>query len=120
MGARGVYVLPGVREEVHEERKHDVVGLWTQTLLARVELNGWSGLRPYVDVVLAGSVAPVTVLCSCSDFHMSLCPQGDGSDQVARSDNACDTLAKASECRSQGDMRIMLPMRIRTTGNTSL
>ena len=47
MGARGVYVLPGVREEVHEERKHGVVGLWTQTLLARVELNGWSGLRPY-------------------------------------------------------------------------
>ena len=46
MGARGVYVLPGVREEVHEKRKHDVVGLWTQTLLARAELHGWSGLRP--------------------------------------------------------------------------
>ena len=38
---------PGVCEEVHEERKHDVVGLWTQTLLARDELDGWSGLRPY-------------------------------------------------------------------------
>ena len=47
MGATGVYVLPGVREEVNEERKHDVVGLWTQTLLARDELDGWPGLCPY-------------------------------------------------------------------------
>ena len=46
MGARSVYVLPGVREEVHKERKLDVAGLWTQTLLARAELHGWPGLRP--------------------------------------------------------------------------
>ena len=47
MEPRGVYVLPGVREEVHEERKLDVVGLRTQTLLARAELHGWPGLRPW-------------------------------------------------------------------------
>ena len=46
MGARGLFILQGVREGVLEERKHEEVGLWTQTLLARDELDGWSGLRP--------------------------------------------------------------------------
>ena len=45
MGARGVYISPGVREGVLDESKDDEVGLWTQTLLARDELDGWSGLR---------------------------------------------------------------------------
>ena len=44
MGAKGVCILSGVREEVLAERKDDVVGLWTQTRLARAELNGWSGV----------------------------------------------------------------------------
>ena len=52
-GARGLYVLQGVREGVLDERKLDVVVLWTQTLLARDELHGWSGLRPY-DCTLTG------------------------------------------------------------------
>ena len=60
-GARCHYVLQGVREGVLDERKLDVEGLWTQTLLARDELDGWSGLRPYVDEVPAGSFAPETV-----------------------------------------------------------
>ena len=33
-------------EDVLEERKDEIVGLWTQTLLARDVLDGWSGLRP--------------------------------------------------------------------------
>ena len=45
-GARGLYVVLGVREDVLDERKDDVVGLWTQTLLARDKLDGWPGLRP--------------------------------------------------------------------------
>ena len=60
-GARGHYILLDVRESVLDERKDDVVGLWTQTLLARDELDGWSGLRPYVAEVPAGSFAPETV-----------------------------------------------------------
>ena len=55
-GAKGHYILQGVREGVLEERKLDVEGLWTQTLLARDELDGWSGLRPYVDDVRSGNV----------------------------------------------------------------
>ena len=39
MGARGLFILQGVREVVLGERK-DEVGLWTQTLLARDELDG--------------------------------------------------------------------------------
>ena len=54
-GARGHYILLDDREDELEERKLDVVGLWTQTLLARDELDGWSGLRPYVADVPAGS-----------------------------------------------------------------
>ena len=46
-GARGHYVLQGVREGVLYERKLVVEGLWTQTLLARDVLDGWSGLRPW-------------------------------------------------------------------------
>ena len=45
-GTRGLFILQGVREGVLEERKLEEVGLWTQILLARDELNGWSGLRP--------------------------------------------------------------------------
>ena len=47
MGARGLFMLQGDREDVLEERIHEDVGLWTQTLLARDVLDGWSGLRPY-------------------------------------------------------------------------
>ena len=47
MGARGVSVLQGVREGVLEASIDEEVGLWTQTLLARDELDGWSGLRPF-------------------------------------------------------------------------
>ena len=54
-GARGLYAVQGVREDVLHERKDDVVGLWTQTLLARDELDGWSGLRPY-DFTSSGPV----------------------------------------------------------------
>ena len=50
-----------MREGVLYERKLDEEGLWTQTLLARDELDGWSGLRPYVADVSAGSFAPETV-----------------------------------------------------------
>ena len=42
----GLFILQGVREGVLGERKLEEVGLWTQTLLARDELDGWSGLRP--------------------------------------------------------------------------
>ena len=38
-------MLQGVREGVLDERKDDVAGLWTQTLLATDELDGWPGLR---------------------------------------------------------------------------
>ena len=55
-GARGHYVLQGVREGVHDDRKPGVEGLWTQTLLTRDELDGWPGLRPYVDDVRSGNV----------------------------------------------------------------
>ena len=56
--SQGHYVLQGEREGVLGGRKDEEVGLWTQTLLARDGLDGWPGLRPYVDDVLAGSVAP--------------------------------------------------------------
>ena len=46
MGARGLFILLDDREDVLEERNHEEVGLWTQTLLARDVLDGWSGLRP--------------------------------------------------------------------------
>ena len=45
MGARGLFILLDDREDVLDERKQEV-GLWTQTLLARDVLDGWSGLRP--------------------------------------------------------------------------
>ena len=38
--------LLGVHEGVLDERKDEGVGQWTQTLLARDVLDGWSGLRP--------------------------------------------------------------------------
>ena len=47
MGTRGLFILLDDREDVLDERKHEEVGLWTQTLLARDVLDGWSGLRPY-------------------------------------------------------------------------
>ena len=47
MGTRGLFILQGVRGGVLEERKLVEVGLWTQTLLARDVLDGWSDLRPY-------------------------------------------------------------------------
>ena len=46
MGARGLCMLQGIREGVLQERILEEVELWTQTLLARDELDGWSGLRP--------------------------------------------------------------------------
>ena len=46
MGARGLCILQGIREGVLEERILEEVELWTQTLLARDELDGWSCLRP--------------------------------------------------------------------------
>ena len=55
MGARGLFILLDDREDVPEERKHKEVGLWTQTLLARDVLDGWSGLRPY-DFTSSGPV----------------------------------------------------------------
>ena len=45
-GARGLSILLDDREDVLDESKHEEVVLWTQTRLARAELNGWSGLRP--------------------------------------------------------------------------
>ena len=68
--------------------------MWTQTLLARDELDGWPGLRPHVDIVLAGSVAPVS---PSAPVRISTFP--------CRSDNTRDTLAKAINCWSQGDMK---------------
>ena len=41
-GARGHYILLDDREDELEERKLDGKGLWTQALLARDELDGWS------------------------------------------------------------------------------
>ena len=54
-GARGLYILQRVREGVLDERKDDEIGHWTQTLLARDVLDGWSGLRPY-DLTSSGPV----------------------------------------------------------------
>ena len=51
MEARGLFVHQGVREGVLEESAVEEVELWTQTLLVRDELDGWSGLRPYNDIV---------------------------------------------------------------------
>ena len=45
-GSQGSSIIQGIREGVLEERILEEVELWTQTLLARDELNGWSGLRP--------------------------------------------------------------------------
>ena len=36
-----------MHEGVLDERKDGEEGLWTQTLLVRDVLDGWSGLRPY-------------------------------------------------------------------------
>ena len=47
MGAKGLIILLEVTEDVLEGRNHEGLGLWTQTLLARDELDGWPGLRPY-------------------------------------------------------------------------
>ena len=44
-----------MREGVHNDGKVEEVGLWTQTLLARDELDGWSDLRPY-DLKSSGPV----------------------------------------------------------------
>ena len=46
LGARGLFILLEVSEDVLEERIHEDKELWTQTLLARDVLDGWSGLRP--------------------------------------------------------------------------
>ena len=45
-GARGHFVVQVVHEGVLEEEVEEEVGLWTQDLLARDELDGWPGLRP--------------------------------------------------------------------------
>ena len=55
MGARGLCILQGIREGVLEERILEEVEFWTQTLLARDELDGWSDLRPY-DLKSSGPV----------------------------------------------------------------
>ena len=61
MGARGLSVLLVDLVDVLAERTGEEEGLWTQTRLAKVELDGWSGLRPYIDEVLVGSGVPGTV-----------------------------------------------------------
>ena len=42
----GLFVFQGVHEGLLEEEVEEEVGLWTQALLARDELDGWPGLRP--------------------------------------------------------------------------